>query len=105
MTPKRMLADADCAVPWPSDGTEAARLLRLLGEGELTLQGLMPWSSNYTFLGRVGNGTATQEVIYKPIRGERPLWDFPKGTLAKREVAAFVVCHARLGLRAADRPA
>ncbi len=94
MTPKRMLADADCVVPWPSDGTEAARRLRLLGEGELTVQGLMPWSSNYTVLGRVGGGTATQEVISKPIRGERPLWDFPKGTLAKREVAAFVVCHA-----------
>ncbi len=93
MTPKRVPADSDCVVPWTSGSTEADRLLRLLGEGELTLQGLMPWSSNYTFLGRVSDGGTTQEVIYKPIRGERPLWDFPKGTLAKREVAAFVVCH------------
>ncbi len=94
MTSKRMPADTDCVVPWTSSRTEADRLLHLLGEGELTLQGLMPWSSNYTFLGRVNDGTATQEIIYKPIRGERPLWDFPKGTLAKREVAAFVVCRA-----------
>lgn len=93
MTSKREPTDADCTAPW-TNNDEADRLLRLLSKGELTLRGLMPWSSNYTFLGRVSDETAAQEVVYKPVRGERPLWDFPKGTLAKREVAAFVVCHA-----------
>jgi hypothetical protein len=54
----------------------------------------MPWSSNYTFLGTVSDGEETAQIVYKPIRGERPLWDFPRGTLAKREVAAYVVCRA-----------
>jgi uncharacterized repeat protein (TIGR03843 family) len=83
-----------CAVPWPTGGTENDRLLALLGQGELTLSGLIPWSSNYTFLGQVSAGEETAPVIYKPSRGERPLWDFPRNTLAKREVAAYVVCRA-----------
>lgn len=54
----------------------------------------MPWSSNYTFLGTVSNASGNSlRIIYKPIRGERPLWDFPRGSLAKREVAAYVVCR------------
>lgn len=94
MTPKSISKDTACVIPWPTSDAEGDRLLKLLGEGELTLQGLMPWSSNYTFLGQVADGEDAQQVIYKPVRGERPLWDFPKGTLAKREVAAFVVCRA-----------
>ncbi len=86
---------ADCIVPWATGGTENDRLLTLLGKGELELAGLMPWSSNYTFLGAVSDASgASAQVVYKPIRGERPLWDFPRGTLAKREVAAYVVCRA-----------
>jgi len=69
-------------------------LLALLEEGRLTLEGLLPWSSNYTFLGNVARETTRREVVYKPMRGERPLWDFPRGSLAKREVAAYVVCGA-----------
>lgn len=85
----------DCVVPWATGGTENDRLLTLLGKGELELAGLMPWSSNYTFLGTVSDTAgASVRVIYKPIRGERPLWDFPRGTLAKREVAAYVVCRS-----------
>jgi uncharacterized repeat protein (TIGR03843 family) len=86
---------ADCIVPWATGETDKDRLLTLLGKGELELAGLMPWSSNYTFLGTVSDTSgASVQVVYKPIRGERPLWDFPRGSLAKREVAAFVVCHA-----------
>jgi uncharacterized repeat protein (TIGR03843 family) len=86
---------ADCIVPWTTGGTDNDRLLTLLGKGELELAGLMPWSSNYTFLGTVSDASgASVQVIYKPIRGERPLWDFPRGSLAKREVAAYVVCRA-----------
>jgi hypothetical protein len=56
--------------------------------------GLMPWSSNYTFLVTVRRGNAETLAIYKPRQGERPLWDFPDGTLALREVAAFLLCRA-----------
>jgi uncharacterized repeat protein (TIGR03843 family) len=82
------------AAPWPADGSETDRLLGLLGGGELTLAGLIPWSSNYTFLGEVSLGDESAPVVYKPIRGEQPLFDFPRNTLAKREVAAYVVCRA-----------
>ena len=56
--------------------------------------GRMPWSSNGTFLGQVTCGEVQTLAIYKPRRGERPLWDFPSGTLAAREVAAYVVSEA-----------
>jgi uncharacterized repeat protein (TIGR03843 family) len=84
----------DCIVPWAPEGAANDDLLTLLGRGELELQGLMPWSSNYTFLGTVTGATgASAQIVYKPTRGERPLWDFPRGTLAKREVAAYVLCR------------
>ncbi len=83
-----------CTAPWPTDERERDRLLALLSTGELTLAGLIPWSSNYTFLGEVSFEDESAAVVYKPIRGERPLFDFPRNTLAKREVAAYVVCHA-----------
>ncbi len=69
-------------------------MLNLLERGTLTLDGLLPWGSNYTFLGRVAAENCDARVVYKPVRGERPLWDFPHGTLAQREVAAYVVCDA-----------
>ena len=55
-------------------------------------------ASNATFLCELEGVKPALQVIYKPIRGERPLWDFPEGTLAGREVAAFEVSEA-LGLR------
>lgn len=86
--------DPDCIVPCPADETKTVALLELLGKGKLALDGLMPWSSNYTFLGTVSDTSGgALRIIYKPMRGERPLWDFPRGSLAKREVAAFVVCR------------
>lgn len=54
---------------------------------ELTITGRITTASNATFLGSIGDVT----VVYKPIAGESPLWDFPDGTLAQREVAAFVI--------------
>ncbi len=54
----------------------------------------MPWSSNYTFLVTIRQAGEEALAIYKPCRGERPLWDFPDGTLALREVAAFHVSRA-----------
>jgi uncharacterized repeat protein (TIGR03843 family) len=61
----------------------------LLG-GELTLHGRIMPASNATFLGEVG-GT---RVVYKPRAGERPLWDFPDGTLAERERASYLLSEA-----------
>jgi uncharacterized repeat protein (TIGR03843 family) len=55
----------------------------------------MPWSSNGTFLVEVACGDDSTLAIYKPGRGERPLWDFPNG-LYRREVAAWLL-SARLG--------
>ena len=55
----------------------------------------MPGSSNYTFLATAHGDDGETDVmaIYKPRRGEIPLWDFPDGTLAQREVAAYVVAR------------
>lgn len=81
-------------VPWLADAAETDALLDLLTKGKLVLDGLIPWSSNYTFLGSVSDASGKSlRIVYKPIRGERPLWDFPRGSLAKREVAAYVVCR------------
>jgi hypothetical protein len=68
--------------------------LALLAGGEMELMGLMPNASNYTFLARCRAGDDETLAIYKPERGESPLWDFPDGTLHRREVAAFVVARA-----------
>ncbi|HHX45733.1 MAG TPA: SCO1664 family protein [Chloroflexi bacterium] len=71
-----------------------ARALELLQRGEITLQGQFPWSSNYTFLASVRDQDLEALAVYKPCRGERPLWDFDSGTLCRREVAAYRVSRA-----------
>ena len=63
-------------------------------QGEIISSELMPQGSNDTFLVAVSDGTGKYEAIYKPRRGERPLWDFPSGTLYKREYAAYLVTQA-----------
>jgi hypothetical protein len=65
-----------------------------LAEGELEIVGLLPHASNYTFLARIRSGDTDTLVVYKPRRGEMPLWDFPDGTLCNREVAAYEVARA-----------
>ena len=72
---------------------ERARALSLLSSGELELKGRMPWSSNATFLVEVTGDDETTLAVYKPGRGERALWDFPRG-LYRREVAAYVLSDA-----------
>lgn len=57
--------------------------------GDLDVLGRMAWSSNATLLVNATLDGVEVRAIYKPIEGERPLWDFPDGTLAGREVAAF----------------
>jgi uncharacterized repeat protein (TIGR03843 family) len=68
--------------------------LDLLRSGELSLHGRLVAASNGTFQGSVSLGGDSATVVYKPVQGERPLWDFPDGTLAQREYAAYVVSEA-----------
>ncbi|MGB3400322.1 MAG: SCO1664 family protein [Candidatus Deferrimicrobiaceae bacterium] len=65
-------------------------VLEVLRSGTIRLEGQFVWGSNSTFLVKVGSGSDEIAAVYKPARGERPLWDFPAGTLAKREVAAYL---------------
>ncbi len=67
--------------------------LDLLARGAVTLKGRMPWSSNVTLLVELALDGTTALGVYKPARGERPLWDFPSG-LFKREIAAYHLSEA-----------
>lgn len=69
------------------------RLLALLADADIAVQGRMPWSSNATFLVELTLGDEHTHAVYKPVRGERPLWDFPPG-LGKRETAAWELSEA-----------
>ena len=69
-------------------------ILRALQKGTFDLQGQFLSGSNYTFLGQMSLDDLCFQVVYKPIRGEQPLWDFPHGSLARREVAAYLVSEA-----------
>lgn len=69
-------------------------VLNVLQNGEITIKGEFMWGSNYTFLTEVSQNGNMLMGVYKPSRGERPLWDFPAASLARRETAAFVVSEA-----------
>ena len=68
--------------------------LRLLRDGELSVEGRLYDASNATLYCTVSLDGVTVPCVHKPITGERPLWDFPDGTLAYREVAAYVISIA-----------
>ena len=68
--------------------------IEILQHGEITLKGEFLWGSNYTFLVDVELGAEMLLAVYKPTRGERRLWDFPAASLARREVAAYLVSEA-----------
>ena len=70
------------------------QILDLLSQGQIHTEGLLPWSSNYTFLVTITKDDVQSLAVYKPRSGERPLWDFPDGTLCYREVATFIVSQA-----------
>ncbi|MFC0647007.1 SCO1664 family protein [Cellulomonas phragmiteti] len=61
-----------------------------LSDDELRVVGRLTAASNATFVGTIGDVA----VVYKPVAGEQPLWDFPDGTLARREVAAYLVSES-----------
>jgi len=106
-----VMLDPDSAAPETEDGEQAT--LDLLTQGTLEIEGRLVDASNATLYctiktGRPDPRTSTQTkkpktarrqlasiaCVYKPIAGERPLWDFPAGTLAGREVAAYAVSRA-----------
>src|SRR5579875_2457014 len=85
------------ALPIARDGTDGhsvEQIVALLSEGELTVEGRLVDASNATFYCRASRGGEAAACVYKPVAGERPLWDFPDGTLAEREVAAYEVSAA-----------
>lgn len=65
-----------------------------LTDGALELVGRLTQASNATFLAELAHGEAVTRCVYKPMSGERPLWDFPDQTLALREVAAYELSSA-----------
>jgi len=74
--------------------TDRAALLEILRSGELTVTGRLLDASNASFCAQVRGDGVEASCVYKPRRGERPLDDFPDGTLGRREVAAFLVSEA-----------
>jgi uncharacterized repeat protein (TIGR03843 family) len=72
----------------------ADSLKHALTHGEIELKGQFTLGYNYTFLVSVHHEGVEYPAVYKPWRGERPLWDFPDNTLAGREVAAYLVSQA-----------
>ena len=68
--------------------------LDLLAQGEMEVEGRLLGASNVTLRAAISLDGVTARCVYKPVRGERPLWDFPDGTLAGREVAAYLVSEA-----------
>jgi uncharacterized repeat protein (TIGR03843 family) len=78
----------------PASSLEHEDVLRLLREGEISIEGQMIDASNATLYCSIRLDSLTAACVYKPVAGERPLWDFPDGTLAGREVAAYLVSVA-----------
>ncbi len=68
--------------------------LTLLREGTIAVAGRLVDASNATLFCDISHDGTSGRCVYKPVAGERPLWDFPDGTLAGREVAAFAVSEA-----------
>jgi hypothetical protein len=74
-----------------SGGLDQAAVLELLRDGELAVEGRLVDASNATLYCAIELDDRSARCVYKPVLGERPLWDFPDGTLAGREVAAYLV--------------
>jgi len=72
------------------------RITETLQKGSIQIEGQFTFSSNYTFLTSVEFEKSSCKAVYKPQKGETPLWDFPPETLANRETAAFLISEALL---------
>lgn len=69
-------------------------MMKLLESGEITVEGRLVDASNATLYVTISEGESNTKAIYKPVAGERPLWDFPDGNLANRERAAYIIDQA-----------
>jgi len=78
----------------PTSAADEAALLDLLAHGTLEVKGRLVDASNATMYCTIAGAGSETACVYKPVAGERPLWDFPDGTLAGREIAAYVVSKA-----------
>ncbi|NUQ83624.1 MAG: SCO1664 family protein [Anaerolineales bacterium] len=74
--------------------TPQAALQQAFQHGDLEIKGQFTLGSNYTFLVEVAYENKKYPAVYKPTKGEQPLWDFEESTLALREVAAYIVSEA-----------
>ncbi|MDQ1586100.1 MAG: hypothetical protein QOH80_1465 [Actinomycetota bacterium] len=75
-------------------GIDVDGALALLRDGEISVEGRLVDASNATLFCDIALDGSQARCVYKPVAGERPLWDFPDGTLAAREVAAYAVSEA-----------
>jgi len=73
---------------------DKANILDFLQSGRMQVQGQFTWGSNYTFLVSLTHKRRKMKAVYKPLKGEMPLWDFQPESLAGREVAAFLLSEA-----------
>jgi uncharacterized repeat protein (TIGR03843 family) len=78
----------------PAAALAESEALDLLTHGRIDIEGRLVDASNTTLRAEITLDGVTRRCVYKPVRGERPLWDFPDGTLAGREVSAFLVSQA-----------
>jgi uncharacterized repeat protein (TIGR03843 family) len=78
----------------PAAALAESDALDLLSHGQIEIEGRLVDASNTTLRAEITLSGVTRRCVYKPVRGERPLWDFPDGTLAGREVSAFLVSQA-----------
>lgn len=76
------------------DPADVGAAIHLLRQGRITVEGRLVAASNATMYCSVALDGVMAGCVYKPVSGERPLWDFPDGTLADREVAAYAVSEA-----------
>ncbi len=75
-------------------GMSEDELLDLLSRGDLAVRGRLVDASNATMYCEISLDDVAAACVYKPVAGERPLWDFPEGTLAGRELAAYAVSRS-----------
>jgi uncharacterized repeat protein (TIGR03843 family) len=95
LSPMEPSAEPAGPLPRPAPPAEAADLPHtLLSQGELTVRGRIEEASNAVLYCTAEHEGRTTTCVYKPVAGERPLWDFPDGTLAQREVAAYEISRA-----------
>ena len=76
------------------DNPQTTRVQTVLQHGDYEIKGQFAFGSNYTFLVTVHHEGNDYPAVYKPLRGEQPLWDFPENSLAGREVAAYLVSES-----------